>query len=216
MPCGTPDTLVGHLIIHRFQGVMSVFEHFFDYMNRVWASTLPNRLSWAIAAAVVFELLEVLLSRRLRRAFAPVLHRDAYLEATERVRRRKVILGLPLLALRVVLYTFALLIILRYLGFNNSAEVVPVGIALLATATLIFWPSLKDAAAGYFIMYDGLYATGDRVTIGDQNGVVSEVGLRYTRLRGADGREIALANSTIRAVINHTRTAEIEKRAGRV
>jgi len=182
-----------------------MLDYFAGYIARVWGSTLPNRLAWAIAVALVAEVLVWLLSKRLRKAFAPVLQRDLVLDATERVKHRRVILGLPLLALRSVVYAVAVLIILRYLGFNTGAELVPLLIAVIAVATVTFWGVLKDAAAGYFIIYDGLYAEGDRVTIGDQNGIVTDLGLRYTRLRGTDGRSIALANGKIVAVINHTK-----------
>ena len=192
-----------------------MFEYFSDYLNRVWGSTLPNRLAWATAVAAVFELLVWLLSRRLRRAFAPILQRDMYLEASERVRRRRAVLGLPLLLSRGVLYAIALLVILRYLGFETHAELLPLLITLCGVVVVGFWQVLRDAAAGYFIMYDGLYATGDRVTIGEHSGVVTELGLRYTRLRGSDGREIAIANGSIRDAVNHTRTGDLEKRAGR-
>jgi len=186
-----------------------------SYINRVWGSTLPNRLVWAIAVAVIAELLVWLISRRLRRAFQPALQRDVYLDAAERVRRRRVILGLPLILLRAVLYTVALVIILRYLGFNTGAEIVPLLVCLLALAALIGWRTLHDVEAGYFIVYDNLYATGDRVTIGEFSGTVTEVGLRYTRLKAADGRELVVANDTITHVTNHTRTGEIERRGQR-
>ncbi|MHB8997260.1 MAG: mechanosensitive ion channel domain-containing protein [Armatimonadota bacterium] len=193
-----------------------MLEYFSIYISRVWGSTLPNRLMWAIAVALIVELLVWLLSKRLRKAFAPLLQRDMILDATERVKRRRVILGLPLLLMRAVLYTVGLLVILRYLGFNPGAELLPLLIALLAVMAVIFWQVLRDAAGGYFIMYDDLYATGDRVTIGQQVGTVTDVGLRYTRLRGADGREIMIGNGTVREVVNHTRALEVEKRAGRV
>jgi small conductance mechanosensitive channel len=171
---------------------------------------------WAIAVALIIELLVWLLGKRLRKAFAPLLQRDMILDATERVKRRRVILGLPLLLMRGVLYTIALLVILRYLGFNTATELVPLLITLVAVSAVVFWQVLRDAAGGYFIMYDDLYATGDRVTIGQQVGTVMDVGLRYTRLRGADGREIMIANGGVREVVNHTRATEVEKRAGRV
>jgi small conductance mechanosensitive channel len=185
------------------------------YANRIWTSALINRMVWAIAIGVVTELLVWLISRRLRRAFAPVLQRDVVLDAAERVRRRRVILGLPLLLVRAGLYLVALVIVLRYLGFNTNAEIVPLLVCLLAVATVIGWRALHDVVAGYFIMYDNLYATGDRITIGEASGTVMEVGLRYTRLKAADGREIAIANDTITQVVNHTRTGEIERRAPR-
>lgn len=193
-----------------------MLEFFNSYIARVWGQTLWQRMAWAICVAVVFELLLWLLSRRLRRAFAPILQRDVYLDATERVKRRKVILGLPLLLLRIVLYVFALLIMLRYLGFNTGAELVPVGIGLLAAFTIIFWSTLRDCVAGYFIMYDGLYNTGDRVTIGDQGGIVMEVGLRYTKLRVQNGLEVAIANSTITQVTNHSRASDLERKTQRL
>ena len=93
-----------------------MLEHIIDYANQIWHSTLVNRIEWAIAIGVVTELLVWLLSRRLRRAFAPVLQRDLVLDATERVRRRRIILGLPLLLLRVVLYGLALALVM--LAFN--------------------------------------------------------------------------------------------------
>lgn len=190
-----------------------MWEHIVDYANRVWGSTLPTRLAWAISVGVVFELLIWLVSRRLRRALQPVLQRDNYLEATERVLRRRVLLVLPLRAIRGILFAVAILIMLRYLGFNTSAEVVPVGLALLVVAALAGWRVLQDALAGYFIIYDDLFATGDRVTIGEFTGTVTGLGLRHTKLQGPDGREICVANSDIRTVINHTRTREGQRKA---
>lgn len=192
-----------------------MLEHISDYAAQIWNSTLINRIVWAICIGVVTELLVWLLSRRLRRAFASVLQRDVVLDATERVRRRRIILGLPLLLVRAVLYGIALIVALRYLGFNTGAELVPLVVCLLAIFTFVGWRALHDAVAGYFIAYDNLFATGDRVTIGDLTGTVMEAGLRYTRLRAADSRELVIANHTITQVVNHTRTAEPERRTGR-
>jgi len=192
-----------------------MLEHIIDYANQIWHSTLVNRIEWAIAIGVVTELLVWLLSRRLRRAFAPVLQRDLVLDATERVRRRRIILGLPLLLLRVVLYGLALALVLRYLGLNPGAELVPLTIGVLAVGAVAGWRLLQDAVAGYFIAYDNLFAVGDRVTIGDLTGTVMEAGLRFTRLRAADSRELVIANHTITQVVNHTRVGEGERRPGR-
>lgn len=193
-----------------------MLEHFALYIQRLWGSTLPNRLMWAIAVALIFELLVWLLSKRLRRAMGRVMQRDAHLDAAERVRRRQILLNLPLQLLRIVLYALGILIILRYLGFDTRTELIPVGLALTGLATLVSYNSLRDTVAGYFILFDDLYAVGDRVTIGEYSGQVLEIGLRQTRLRGPDGRETSLANRTITTVVNHTRAAEIERKAGRV
>jgi small-conductance mechanosensitive channel len=192
-----------------------MLEHISNYANQVWNSTLVNRIEWAIAIGVITELLVWLLSRWLRRAFGPVLQRDLVLDATERVRRRRIILGLPLLLSRALLYGLALIVVLRYLGFNTGAELVPLVVCLLAVFTFAGWRVLHDAVAGYFIAYDNLFATGDRVTIGDLTGTVMEAGLRHTRLKAADNRELIIANHSIKQVVNHTRIGEPERRAGR-
>lgn len=189
---------------------------FFDtFATRLFTSAFFTRLAWAVAIALIFEGLIRLAAWRLRKAFAPVLQRDIYLDATERVKRRKIVLGLPLLLVRSILFCVAIIIIVRYFGFNTQAEVIPLLVVLLAAATLIFWRPLRDAAAGYYIMYDSLYAPGERITVGEYNGTVVEVGLRYTRLRTPDSREITIANSEITQVTNHTRGAELEKRSTR-
>ena len=190
-----------------------MWEHLTDYANRVWGSTLPNRLAWAIAVAVVCELLIWLSTRWLRRVLQPVLQRDLHLEATERVNRRKVLLGLPLRLVHGAINVVGFLIILRYLGFATGAEIVPLLLGVLGVSVLAGWNALRDAVAGYFLLYDDLFTVGDRVTLGDLSGTVLAVGLRQTRLQGADGREITLANSEIRSVVNLSRSRDLQKRA---
>ncbi len=192
-----------------------MLEYLGNYIQQIWGSTLPHRLAWAICVAIVFEGLVWLVRRRLRRALSPNLQQDVFLEAPERVRRRRVVLGLPSIVTRTVLYGLGLLIILRYLGFNTSAELVPLIAVLLVIAAAIGWRCFQDIVAGYFIVYDNLFATGDRVTIGDFSGVVMDIGLRFTRIKAPDGREIAIANHTITHVVNHTRATEPQRPASR-
>ena len=182
------------------------------FFTRIWTSTLINRLVWAISIAVVFELLIWLPRRWIRKAMAPIIQRDLYLDAAERVRRRKVVLGLPLLLTRVLLFSLAIVIILRYFAFDTRAEIIPLGIALLAIAVYVLRRPLQDAARGYFLMYDDVFATGDRVTIGAHNGTIISVGLLHTRLRAQDGREITISNSQINEVVNHSRQPQAERR----
>jgi len=175
------------------------------YVQAIWGSTLPIRLAQAILVAALFEALVWVLNWRLRKAFSRVLARDLHRETTMRVLRRRVVLGLPLLASRAVLYTLAILLILRLLGFRTGAELLPVGLALVLVILVAFRYTLADTAAGYFILYDDLYGIGERVTIGEITGQVDRISLRFTKLVTNDGREISIANSSIKEVINHSR-----------
>ena len=83
----------------------------------------------------------------------------------------------------------------------------PILLAVVLVALVIFKDHLRDAARGYYIHYDYLYAPGERVTIGKLTGVVTEVSLRNTQVRTSDGQEMVIPNSQVRSVINHSRQA---------
>jgi len=185
---------------------------FIEYMQGVWGGPLPGQLIRAILVAAVFELLAFLAGRAIHRALSAGLRRDAGREPSERIRRRRVVEGIPLALCRVLLYAIALLMILRIFGLPTGAEVLPVLGATLLVALVLFKGPLRDCAHGYLICYDNLYAPGDRVTIGDLTGTVTELSLRATRLRTGDGREVVIPNSAVTRVTNLSRAEAAAKR----
>lgn len=175
---------------------------FIEYVRTVWLGPLPLKLLYAIFAAGGFELIHLLTGRMIRRAVAPALRQDAGRDPSERVRRRKVVLGLPLAVSRTVWYSIALLMILRIFGLPTDAELLPVlGLAVVA-ALVIGLPALRDALSGWLITWENLYAPGDRVTIGEHRGTVVEMSLRTTTVRTRDGRELVIRNSQVELVSN--------------
>lgn len=182
-----------------------MIETFVSYVQEVWHSTLPTRLLHAVLAAAVLELLTWYTNRRIRDAMKRVVARDRSTDATRRVMRRRMLVAVPTILVRAVFFVLGILIVLRILGFPIGSEIIPVGLAVVAAALVAARGLLADAAAGYFIMYDDVYGPGDRITVGDVTGEVAEMSLRFTRLITADGREIALRNSEIDLVSNHSR-----------
>jgi len=178
-----------------------------QFIQRQWLSPLPVQFVRAILVASVFELLVYLTNRRIRTALQPVLRRDSGREASERIRRRRIVEGLPLLANRALLYVVAFLMIFRIFGLKTDAEVLPILLAAVLLVVVIFKDHLRDAARGYYIHYDYLYGPGERVTIGKLTGVVTELSLRNTRVRTPDGQEVVIPNSQVRSVVNHSRQA---------
>ncbi|MCD6361283.1 MAG: mechanosensitive ion channel [Armatimonadetes bacterium] len=182
-------------------------ESFYQYFLHVWMSPFRVHLVQAIYVAAIFELLVFLTNRRLRRALAGAVRRDTGREHSERIRRRRVVEGLPLLINRGLLYTVALLMIVRVLGLPTGAEVLPLLLAAVVVVLVVFRDPLRDAARGYYIMYDYLYAPGDRISVGELTGIVTELTLRVTRLRTTEGREVAIPNRRVTDVVNHSRGA---------
>ena len=187
---------------------------FISYMQDVWAGPLPGQLIRAILVAAVFELLAFVVGRAIRHSLRGALRADAGREPAERIRRRRIVEGLPLAGARAVLYLIALLMILRIFGLQTGAEVIPVLAALVVVALVVFRDALRDAARGYMIAYDALYAPGDRVTIGELTGLVTDLSLRATRLRTGEGREVVIPNARVGQVTNLTRGEAAAARAG--
>ena len=182
-------------------------ESFYEYFRNMWFSPLRVQAMQAIYIAIVFELLVFVTNMRLRRALSGALRRDKSREPSERIRRRRVVEGLPMLINRVLLYLLGLLMILRVLGLPTGRELLPVLLGLTLVALVLFKDTLRDAVRGYYILYDHLYGPGDRVTIGELTGVVMDLSLRVTRLRieGGEGREVAVPNRLVQSVVNHSR-----------
>ena len=193
-------------------------EGLLQFVARKLLATGPP-LARAILVALVFELLVYLINRRIRSALATALRRDVGREPSERIRRRRIVEGLPLLINRIVLYAMAFLMILRIFGLRTEAELLPILLLVALAAIVIFRDHLRDAVRGYYILYDHLYGPGDRITIAESRGlgfqpenplltgVVTELNLRTTRLRTPDGQEMVIPNSQVRSVINHSRQA---------
>ncbi|WP_026905843.1 mechanosensitive ion channel family protein [Paucisalibacillus globulus] len=64
---------------------------------------------------------------------------------------------------------------------------------------------VSDVVTGFFILLEQQIDVGDYVTVASKDGVVEEVGLRTTKLRGFDGTLHYVPNREITNVSNHSR-----------
>lgn len=64
---------------------------------------------------------------------------------------------------------------------------------------------MRDIISGFLIVLEDQYAVGDRVRIGDVEGMVEQLTLRSTVLRAADGTLHFLANGSLTSVANLSR-----------
>ena len=183
-------------------------ESFFAFFRRIWMSGLTTQIVRAILVAAIFELLVWLISRWIRRRLGPVLVRDVGADPSARVRRRRLLVGAPVVVVRMVLYTIAMLMILRIFRLNTAAELLPMGLALLAVGLVAAYGPLRDALSGYFILYDHIYSEGDEVVIGELAGIVDQISLRHTRLRTPDGQLITIPHRHVGTVTNRSRGKE--------
>ncbi|HEX3552734.1 MAG TPA: mechanosensitive ion channel family protein [Thermoanaerobaculia bacterium] len=97
---------------------------------------------------------------------------------------------------KLVLWAILVLAALDNLGINVTALVAGLGIGGVAVA-LALQNVLSDLLASLSIVFDKPFVLGDSITVGDMTGTVESIGLKTTRLRGASGELLILANGEL-------------------
>ncbi len=98
--------------------------------------------------------------------------------------------------IKIFLYLIGCIFIIQSLGYSISGVVAGLGIGGIAVAM-----ASKDALANLFgsmmIITDRPFRVGDWVKIGDDEGVVEQIGLRSTRVRTFAKTQITIPNAVI-------------------
>ena len=119
-------------------------------------------------------------------------------------RRRQVpfaVAGLSLTVIRVVVYTIGTLSILRYLGIPVTPMLATLGVGGLAVA-LALQDTLANFFAGVHILVENPIAVGNHIKLKeDQEGIVTDIGWRTTRLINGANSMIVIPNKMITSEI---------------
>ncbi|MEO7794149.1 MAG: mechanosensitive ion channel family protein [Thermoanaerobaculia bacterium] len=128
-------------------------------------------------------------------------------QVTERAHSDETVRDMLVPLTRFVVLTIGVLMALDQMGFEVSSLLAGLGIAGLAVG-LAAQDTIANIFAGVAILWDGPFRLGDTVTMGGNQGQVSEIGLRSTRLRTADQREVILPNKDViqQPIVNHSRS----------
>lgn len=121
------------------------------------------------------------------------------LETRYRLLRRVVMAVLLFVAVSVVLFEIPATRDLASTVFASSA-VIGLAVGFAARSTL------ANFVAGIMIAVNQPVRLGDRVVIGESEGVVEDIGLTYTRLRTAENRRVLIPNEELAQgrVVNQT------------
>lgn len=138
-------------------------------------------------------------------------------EREERLQLRRVARAASISAMltstiSVLIWVVGVLLVLGELGVDLAPLIAGAGIAGVALGfgaqTLV-----KDCISGLFMLLEDQYGIGDVVDLGEATGVVEEVALRTTVLRGIDGTVWHVPNGEVQRVGNksqHWSTALID------
>ncbi len=158
-----------------------------------------------ILVALVALLAAHIGARVIRRVLERVASQAAHRAASDRAGSRvNTMAGLAATIWRFFVWVVAVAIILGMLGINLTP--------LLASATIIgatigfgAQQLVRDYLSGFALTIEDQYSVGDSVTVDSVDGVVEDVTLRVTRLRGPDGTIYFVPNGDIRLVANTSR-----------
>jgi len=131
--------------------------------------------------------------------------REASARLTNRLAMRgrmaeRSIVSLTRRVLDVVIFIVVALIVLNGLGVNVTAALAGLGIGGLAIG-LGAQKTFENLLGGISILTDKALVIGDPCRIGDQRGVVEDIGLRSTKLRTEDRTVVTIPNGTVATAV---------------
>ncbi len=95
---------------------------------------------------------------------------------------------------KAILWSMGIIIGLNNAGFDVAALIAGLGIGGLALA-LAAQDTVKNIFGGIMVYLDKPFKITDRIVISGHDGVVEEVGIRSTRIRTLEGRQITIPNA---------------------
>ncbi len=170
-----------------------------------WEVDLDLVLRGALKAAVILAvayLARAALRRLARRVESRAVPGDA---ATRSLRAQR---AATLAGLLTHVGNIVIVVVAGLLFLNIFIDIGPLlaGAGVLGVAVSLGGQAvMKDLITGFLIVLEDQYAVGDRVKIGDVEGVVHQLTLRTTVLQAPDGTLTYLANGTVTAVNNLSR-----------
>lgn len=126
----------------------------------------------------------------------------------ERARSDEALRDLLVPLTRFAVLAIGLLMALDQMGFEVRSLLAGLGIAGLAVG-LAAQETMANVFSGFAILWDHPFRIGNIVTMAGHQGQVTEIGLRSTRLRTFDQREIILPNKDVvqQPIVNHSRSS---------
>ncbi len=149
----------------------------------------------------LFAFFFIRLSQRGGRHIINGYTKTAYIKEREQEQRAKTLTALFNTVITTIIAIIALIYILKLFNLNvvplvASASVVGVALAFGAQALI------RDYFAGFFIILENQYMTGDLIRIGEHTGYVQDITFRMTVLRSLEGVVHYLPNGAIERISN--------------
>jgi small-conductance mechanosensitive channel len=162
------------------------------------------RVLLILAGAWVLTQVARRLLRRLRTYAMRTMHRHGAASDSELEKRAATIMAALAKLAGFMIWMVAVVMALNELTFNIQPLLAGLGVAGLALG-LGAQALIKDWLGGLLVLLEDQIRIGDAVTINGISGIVEEINLRTTVLRGENGAVHIIANGLINTLSNLTR-----------
>lgn len=154
-----------------------------------------------IVIAIVAYLLQIILSRIIKKAVRLAVKKDEGMSEDAEKKREDTLIHIFNGAIRIIIIVLAILMILQEAGIKIGP--ILAGAGILGVAVGFGGQYLvKDIITGLFIILENQYRIGDVVNIDGTGGLVQEINLRKTILRDLDGIVHHIPHGSITKVAN--------------
>ena len=174
----------------------------FDLFDNLWsylATNLSIKIIKILIIIILFMIFRSVGKKAIERSFKTYQMKQQATEARVYTMEK-----LALNILSYVLVFILIVMIFNTLGISTSSLIAGAGIIGLAIG---FGAQglVSDIVTGFFILLEKQMDVGEIVTIDNYEGVVEEIGLRTTQIRGYDGVLHFIPNRNITSLSNHSR-----------
>lgn len=168
-----------------------------------WVSGL-GRVLFILAAAWLGTFVIRRLLRTARLSALTVMMRNAGGSRVELEKRAETVIGTMRKAIVTVVWSIAVVMSLREIGFDITPILAGAGVVGLAVG---FGAQnlVRDVISGFFMLIENQIRVNDVAVVNGTGGLVEEINLRTTVLRSADGVVHVFPNGTITTLSNMTR-----------
>ena len=165
----------------------------------LWNAITSSALTWLLIIIILFvAFMIIFLSNFITHLF------------DNKSRKAKTISSLIRSLIKYIVIIVAVCFILILLGVDVIGIIAGVGVITLIIG-LGCQSLIQDVISGVFIVFDDYFAVGDTVIIDGFRGVITEVGLKTTKLLDIGGNIKSISNNSINTVVNLSRMKSIAK-----
>lgn len=198
-----PPVIIGSIIISYIYGWASQMDNFWTVIGQVFNVSNYKSLIGNLIASALIILLAIGVGRTLVKLF------------TGRMAQNGLNINIRILLGRISYVVIFIIAALCILAVWNISLTVPAAIISILTVgfTFVLQDLLKNLVAGLYLLIEGPFHIGEKITTDKYTGKVEDVQLRATKLRIGNGEQVIVPNAILFSDIVINKTFYKESRA---